>query len=265
MKRRTVLSVWLALGIGVFAVPASPSRAASAGGRALPPAVASDRPASDQILISIRVYRLEGNISGETSLTDNVWEGTESETAGATKGPLTFFVLAKLTIGNIFSSVTLVANEKAWTWDGQDKPPKGGRVAELASPKIMVLPGQTYQMHLGAQVPVEYFEKQADGRFELKKLYELTGLVTSGTAELLPTGRIKLRDLTFQWRTIEKRDRMEGVSLDVGRPHIRTQTHQTTISVKPDCDYGIMFHFEGEGSMIYRLRASVVAAGKSLP
>ena len=265
MKRRTVLSVWLALGIGAFAAPAGTSRAASAGGEALPPRAVSDRPTSDQILISIRIYRLEGNISGETSLTDYLWEGLDGGTTGATQGPLSFFVLANLTIGNISSSVKIVANEKTWTWDGQDKPPKGGKVSELAAPKIMVLPGQAFQLHVGAQVPVEYFEKQADGRFELKKIYESTGLATSGTAELLPTGRIKLRDLTFQSRTIEKRDRIEDVSLDVGRPHIRTQTHQTTICVKPDCDYGIMFHFEGEGSMIYRLRASVVAAGKSLP
>jgi hypothetical protein len=210
-------------------------------------------------LLEFSFYRVKGDISGETLLTDNIWEKIESEKAEAKKGP-TFFTLATFTVGRLFNKVKFVANDKGWTWDGRDKLPesrKDGPMEMLSAPKVLVNSGQTFQIMIGADVPVQYFEKQPDGRFEVKTFLEPTGLGTSATVELAGTGRVVLRDLTVQTRTIEERQRIENVTLDVGRPFIKTREAKTTISVEPGRDYGMMLTPEGYGCMIVRIRVTV--------
>jgi len=227
------------------------------------PAVSGEtKPAAEtQVLLKFSLYRVKGDISGETSLTDNIWEGIEGGTVEAKKGPWTFFTLANLTIGRLFSKVKFVANEKGWTWDGRDKLPedrKDGAVEMLTAPMVIVIPGQRFQIWVGAEVPVQYFQKQADGRFELKTFLEPTGLGTSATVELAGAGRVVLRDLVVQTRTIEERERIANVTLDVGRPFIKTREAITTICIQTGRDYGMILNLEGYGSMIIRLRVEVV-------
>lgn len=69
------------------------------------------------------IYRVAGDISGDTSLTDDIFEGLPRPDP-LTKSPYTIFTLAKLTVGG----VKLEADVDGWKWDGQEEPPPGRRV-----------------------------------------------------------------------------------------------------------------------------------------
>jgi len=56
---------------------------------------------------------------------------------------------------------------------------------------------------------------------------------------------------------MQKREPVEGTSLDVGRLVLKTQLIDSTLSVKPDQDYGVLFSSEGYGSVIMQFRAEV--------
>ena len=73
--------------------------------------------------LKIALYRVAGDISGDTSLTDDIFEGLPRPDP-LTKSPYTIFTLAKLTVGG----VKLEADVDGWKWDGQEEPPPGRRV-----------------------------------------------------------------------------------------------------------------------------------------
>lgn len=210
--------------------------------------------ATSQVLLTFHLIRVYGDISGETSLTDNLWSGIKDEKLEAQKGPFTFFTLAKLTV----AGVKLRADESGWTWDGEEKPSKGKKVELIASPRVMVALPNSFKIAISSEQAIEYFEKRPDGLFELKMAREETGLSVSGIPEMGESGRIVLRDLTIGLRSVEKRQPIEGVSLDVGRPIVETREHKTVIAVKPNRDYGIEFITEGYGFLIMRLRVDLV-------
>ena len=212
----------------------------------------------DQALLELQFCRVSGDISGETSLTDNLWEGIQGEKVEAVKGPFVFFTLANLTV----AGVKLKADENGWTWDGQDRPATGKKVELIASPRVMVAMPNTFVISVGSPQPVQYFEKRADGLFELKTTQEEVGLRISARVEKGEAERIVLRDLTIGLRSIEKRKAIEGVQLDVGQPIVETREQKITVAVKPGRLYGIELLSEGYGCLLMRLRVDSVT-GKS--
>jgi len=210
----------------------------------------------DQALLTLQVFRVRGDIVGETSLTDNLWEGIKGEDLEAIKGPFSFFTLANLTV----AGVKLRASQTRWSWDGKDQPDSGTRVELFAQPRLMVALGESFEIEIGSQQPIEYFEKRSDGLFELKTIHEQTGLALTATVEAGEAGRLAVRNLTITLRSIEKRKPIEGVSLDVGEPTIKTREYKISIAVKPGQYYGIQLATEGYGFLILRLRADLAGA-----
>jgi len=241
--------------------------------RLVPAAESTDSSvAQEQVIVHFTLYRVDGDIDGDTTLTDNVKTGIEKKSPGAQTGSfrfspgvkriqVDFFTVAKLTLGGgkLFGKkVKLEANEKGWTWNGKEEPPTGAKVVKISSPKVLVLAGQSFTIAVGQDIPIEYFEKVREGLYEQKRSHEMTGYITSGTVEMTKSGQIILRDLTIQLRTVESRVPIEGVSLNVGRPIIVQRTHTMTMCVEPDRDYGCLLPSEKTGCLIMRLRVSVV-------
>jgi hypothetical protein len=220
--------------------------------------VVSESPvAQNQVLLEFEVYRVEGDISFEATRLqihplppDTVAE----ENAGSTKGSLLLFTAAKLRLGG----VSLVADATGWRWSGKDLPPQGSGIERIASPKIMVLVGQAFQLEIGSREPIEYFERRADGLFEFRKSDEVTGLKLSCTVEKGKDECLILRDLTIKLASIENRVPIEGVSLDVGQPIVRTQESVFTVAIKLDECQGMLLRSERYGSLLIRLRVSSV-------
>lgn len=210
-------------------------------------------PDQKQVMVSLEMYRIRGDISGNTSLTENLWQGVRSSPKPGEE-PFSFFTLADLKV----AGVELKADEKGWTWDGNSKPPEGAKVDQLASPRVLVLMGQSFEISIGSQQPIQYFEKRADGLFELKTVPEPTGFSFSGKVSEGGNDDLIVADLDFGLSSIQKRQPIEGVTLDVGLPVIDKQEFSTKLAVKPSQYYGMQLSTQGQGFLILRLRLDAV-------
>ena len=219
--------------------------------------VSESSAAQNQVFLEFEVYRVEGDVSFQATQLqihplppDTVAEDNPRRT----KGSVLLFTAGELRLGG----VSLVADATGWRWSGKDLPPQGSGVEQIARPKIMVLAGQAFQMEIGSRQPIEYFERRPDGLFEFKKSDEKTGLSLSCTVEEEKKGCVLLRDLTIKLASIENRVPVEGVSLDVGQPIVRTQESVLTVTIKLDEYQGMLLRSERYGSLLIRLRVSSV-------
>jgi len=217
-------------------------------------APASDQPTSGYIVIKLNVCRIHGDIEGETSLTDNIRVGITADKMEVQKGGCTFFTVPNLTVGG----VKLTSENGRWSWDGKEKPPRDSRVELLTSPKVAVSPPNGFEIAIGSPQPIEYFERRPDGLFELKTVQEDIGLrLKSANVERGADGRIVLQGFSIRLGFVQKREPVEGTSLDVGRPVVKTQVIDSTLAVKPDQDYGMLLSSDGYGSVIMQFRVEV--------
>jgi len=222
-------------------------------------AVSESSVAQNQVLLEFEVYRVEGDISVE-AMHSFPPDAVSEENTGSTKGSFLLFTAAKLRIAGI----SLVADATGWRWSGKDLPPQASGIERIASPRVMVLLGESFQVEIGSRQPIEYFERRPDGLFEFKKSDEKTGLSLSCTVE---EGNLKgcvaLRDLRIKLGSIENRVPVEGVSLDVGQPIVRTQESVFTVGIKLDEYQGMLLRSERYGSLLIRLRVSSVPPDKA--
>ncbi len=242
--------------IAMFSIVLSVAFTASAQDtepRPAPPAPPADIPSGpNSVGIRFWLYRIQGDISGDMSLTENLWEGIDSKNTSAKQGPFSFFTLAKLTI----AGVKLQADQSGWKWDEKDEPLSGSRVERITAPQIRLDMPNEFYIQVGSDVPLQYFRKRPDGLFELGQVNQSTGLKVTSRVEKGKgnADTVVLRDFSIETSLVEKRKPVEGVALDVGEPVLRVNERRFTIAVKPNLDYGILFSTEGVGSLLLRLR-----------
>ena len=216
-----------------------------------------------------RLYRVEGRLSGETALDENIWTGKEPADLEQKKS-LTLFTSAKFQLGEDHFEI----GDKGWFWNGANMDDRTSRTQALwdsinsivlmAAPRIRVLNGEVAVIAVESVRKLEYFERRSDGLFELKGMYEPTGLDIKAPLTLEKDGRIRL-NLEIVLRSVEKREPVPGVTLQVGRPILQMREHKAELLVRPGKEYGILLHAgdEGQGVLIFRLRLEMAkpAAG----
>ena len=196
------------------------------------------------------LYRVAGDISGDTSLTDDIFEGL-SRPDPLTKSPYTIFTLAKLTVGG----VKLEADVDGWKWDGQEEPPPGRRVQRIAKPSIKSkVPGESVWMKVDSADPIQYFRKRDDGLFDLRVAPDNVGLTISTAVEQGASKRLVLRDFNILTTFVEKRMPIEAVNLDVGEPILSRVEDKVTVALKPGLNYGILLTSKNNGVLLVRLQ-----------
>jgi hypothetical protein len=203
--------------------------------------------------LKIALYRVVGDISGDTSLTDDIFEGLARPDPRA-KSPYSIFTLAKLTLGG----VKLEADAAGWTWDGQDELPAGRRVQRIAKPSIKSkVPGESVWMKVDSADPIQYFHKRDDGLFDLRVAPDNVGLTISTAVEQGASKRLVLRDFNILTTFVEKRMPIEAVNLDVGEPILSRVEDKTTVALKPGLNYGILLTSKNNGVLLVRLQIDV--------
>jgi len=198
----------------------------------------------------IDVYRIQGDISGDTSLTDNIVAGLEDQILSARKGRFIFFTLADLTI----AGVKFEADENGWTWNGKPNLPKHHRIQLISGPRVLSGEREVFAFHVGSKQPVQYFERCPDGLFQLKSCDVPVGISLEATVEQGESGRVIVRDLKILADLILRRRPIQGVTLNVGEPIVEPEEYKTTLSIKPGRYYGIQLLTERHGCLIIRLR-----------
>ena len=215
-----------------------------------PPTMQSQSsPRAKQILLECKVFEIRGDVSGDTSLTEDIWVGTGRKPNLDEEKPYNIFVLAKLNVG----SGKLEADSKCWSWD--DELPD--EVTVVCSPQVLMPLGQSFVVAIGEQSIHQYFQRRDDGLYELEEIaMENPGLMLQGTVEEGPDDIIILRDLKFETTLVTERQPIEGVDLNVGKPVFRSSEFVTTMAVKPQQYYGIQIFAEARGHFIIQLRAT---------
>lgn len=215
-----------------------------------PPTMQSQSsPRAKQILLECKVFEIRGDVSGDTSLTEDIWVATGRNPNFDKNKPYNIFVLAELNIG----SGRLEADSKRWSWD--DEFPD--EVTVVCSPQVLMPLGQSFIVAIGEQSEYQYFRRRDDGLFELDEIrMENPGLSLSGAVEQGPGDIIILRDLKFETTLVTERQPIEGVHLNVGKPVFRSSEFTTTMAVKPGQYYGIQILAEARGHFVIQLRAT---------
>lgn len=251
----------------------------------------------EDISIQLQMFRVMGTLSGDTSLDEDVWAGSEPPGSELTKA-LTLFTRGHFRLGEN----VLEMKENGWFWNGaplesdsslnnisseshmilKGKPSVSVKdnsamisaeriehvVSEnesespirlISAPNILVRSGESAEYHITSKQKIEYFEQREDGLFELKKLEEPTWLEITMQVENEGQNRIRFSDLTFSLRSVEEREPIPAVTLPVGRPILQTREYKADIRVTSGKDYGFLLHpGQGQGVLIIRLRADLV-------
>ena len=223
------------------------------------------------VLVRIELYRIEGSVSGKTSIEGNIV--IEDRSGRGKSDPafdqmFTFFTSAQFDVGR----EKLIIDREGWsvrrdmpTSPGESLESRG-KIALVVKPSILVPLGERAAMAAVSKSPIEYFEKREDGLFEHKNLAVERGLTIEFTPQRMRRGgrlTIRLEDLNFLLTTVADRQEIPGVNLPVGIPVVKNQELTTDIKVEPGKDYGILISPGGEqGVLIVRLRAEFVPVDK---
>lgn len=224
------------------------------------------QPAPQPIMVSFEIYRVLGNIDGDTSLTDDIWEGKTPKNEGAKA--FSFFTICKL---SDVGGHKLTVDDKGWHWDPpvrrteeSGKAPSNDKVMLITSPKLVLNSGETAAISLGSDQALEYFAAKGQGLYELKKMQTpAIGLSIKTLAQKESNGRIHLENMTITSRLVETRKPLEGTTLNVGEPVVSIREYKADIHLKPAKDYGfILLTSDGQGMLLVRLRVENMPAEK---
>lgn len=107
----------------------------------------------------------------------------------------------------------------------------------LSRPQIRALIGQQAMVHIGShQSSIPYLVQTSDKTFSLREL-DVSKIPLGLTVEMTPreveaADQIEIAPLRISMTTLDGRESIEGVELDVGKPIIATRSLETTITMK---------------------------------
>ena len=218
------------------------------------------------IRVQCQFFKFYGNLPGTTSAKEKIW--TTDEPPEKLKNKVTVFSEAQLDVG----ANKLEFKEGRCFWNKTEVPitdPKRLNLPEdqiswINSPEIMLYEHSSGSFNLASKQPIQYFEKRKDGLFELKEIELPTGLHIKITDadESEEHGYIDLTDIIMTMRLVERREKIEGVNLSVGRPVPGEHKYVFFFRLRPGKDYGILIRPEhGQGGLLIRLRVSSTRSG----
>ena len=133
---------------------------------------------------------------------------------------------------------------KGFTWN--DGPQANGKLGDdvkcLARPQICVEAGQSAQVAVGADFPVEYMEPATGGLFARKVQQCGGGLTVDVIVRQDASGDITVSPLKIQivsWNG--KREAVAGSSLDIGKPVLDKAVISMSATCKPKQPVGILW------------------------
>ena len=231
-----------------------------------PKAPYADAREKNQIRVQCQFFKFYGTFPGTTSAKEKIW--TTDEPPEKLKNRVTVFSQGEFELGEN----KLTFKEGLCFWNKTEIPltnPKKLNLPEdqirwIDSPEIVLYEHSSGSFNLASKQPIQYFEKREDGLFELKEIELPTGLHIKITDadESEEHGYIDLTDIKIRMRSVERREKIEGVNLSVGRPIPGEQKYVFRFRLRPGKDYGILIRPKrGLGGLLIRLRVSSTRSG----
>jgi hypothetical protein len=197
------------------------------------------------LMIRCTAYRIAASISGDTSLTEDVGLRDSAGQTTATTDRITFFTLADMVIGGTSFSL----DEQGARWNNELSPPPDSDITELATPKIAVWAGQPWQIRIGGTENYQYMQRIEDERFQLREIELETGLELAGRLEQGGGGAALFDPLTLTLRSIQGREPLLGVTLNIGKPVVTSDEVTHAIRMMIGRPYGMFWHTR-QGSLL---------------
>jgi len=219
----------------------------------------------NKIKIQCQIFKFTGTFLGKTFVDEPIW--TTDEPPEALMDKVNVFNRGWFEIGRDrleFKNGRCFWKGKEFPIDGSQKDRLPEEKIELIySPVIVMYEHDSSRVKIESKQPIQYFEKRSDGLFELKEVKLPTGLdIDIEAREDEKKGYILLTDLVMRLRSIEGREKIEGVNLAVGRPILGRQKYVFYFRIRPGKDYGILIKPErGQGALLVRLRATSTHSG----
>lgn len=183
------------------------------------PAQGQEPGAVDQYHIKAVIYRVTTNITGN---------GLTSKTLPGING-LVHVIHEK------WDEVELVMEGKTLTWDGEPEPDAPGIVL-LSRPNILTNENLKASIVISDQAPLQYFVQAPRGLFALRSLEvgeDAPGVLLGASPRPVTDGDGKIElDFEFRVTTVTRRERLEGVELNVGRPILSSIRSEGLLTVR---------------------------------
>ena len=183
------------------------------------PAQGQDSGGDVQYRIEAMIFRVMTNITGN---------GLTSKTLPGVSG-LVHILHEK------WNDVEVVMEGRMLTWDGKPQP-DNPLIVLLSKPTITTLEDLSASITVSDETPLQYFEQAPGGLFALRTLEvgdSAPGIELGATPRHNSDGqgRIEL-DFKFRVTSVNSRESLEGVKLNVGHPILRTTGAEGLITVR---------------------------------
>ena len=187
--------------------------------------------------VSVHLFRLSAPATGKMESASVTLINSDAGGGPSQSTRFSSFSAADLTIGkNVFHM-----DAKGWTWNGANGK-LGDGVECLSRPQIAIEAGQSARVEVGADFPVEYMERTAEGHFVQKVQQYSGGETTDLVVNKDASGNIIVAPLEIQiisWKG--KRGPVEGSALDIGKPVLDKARISMAVTCKPRQPVGIMW------------------------
>jgi hypothetical protein len=218
------------------------------------------------IQVRLQIFKFTGSLPGETGADEPIW--TTDDVPDKVEGEVDVFSRGSFEIGED----KLQFKDGRCFWNKKEIPIAGPEEFKLPTERIQLVYAPVVEMpehgerrvEIKSKQPIQYFEKRADGLYELKEIQLATGLDIEITEASEDEGRgyIELEDLLMRVRSVEKREKIPGVNLSVGKPVLGEQKYELYFRLRPGKDYGVLITPKNrQGGLLVRLRASSTRSG----
>ncbi len=205
-------------------------------------------------VVEWRITQLNASISGKTSLTEDVGLRDEQGQLIAMSGPSTFFTQAELTIGDM----AFKFDQNGEHWDGQKMPTHFDQAKVLTTPMVVTLPDHESAIFVGGTEAFQYMQRQADGRFTLDSVALEVGIKIEFKVIPEKDKWVKLSPLKIQVCSVQDREPIDGVDLNIGKPIVTKEESELDLMVETGRPYGIQWLTHGRGVLLITLKVTEV-------
>lgn len=221
----------------------------------------------EHVMLEFMLIRGTSSLTGDTTLEEDFV--TDSRTLDEpTKKSITFFTNAKFKAGN----GSLTASRNQWTWNCRNLPFRTddnkdmfqNSLKLIGSPRILTLNNQKASFSISSVQKIEYFDKETSDTYKLRIMDDPTMFEFEMTPEITKGNFIMLRNAKISLSSIEKREQIEGLSLQVGKPIMKKRNFEFNLKLSVNKEYGfLLFPGEGQGFLICRIKANPASGNEN--
>lgn len=218
---------------------------------------------TEEVQIRFQVFALAGRVSGDTDLEEDIW-ARDREDWRRIEGVVTLFDRGYFRLGDTKLELKddeglFWGGEKLSFLEGQKVDLPTDRIRRINAPGVLLEKEKSYTIKIHSQQVFQYFEKRADGLFELRQIDDLPTGLDIRVKPRDKDGRILFEDMRITVRAAGRRAKVDGVELPVGRPIVEEHGYDLGLRVRPNNSYGILIELEeGQGAVVIFFTTAVV-------